>query len=74
MGYLIVSRVSREGERLYVGWMPDDRPIAKEMQRWLVTGETLEVLEYVQQKTPMLIQSIYDWREHFGKQEQEGQT
>jgi hypothetical protein len=70
MGYLIISRVNRDGERMYVAWTGDSSRIAREMERWVTAGETLEVLDYVRGDAPRYLTSIYTWRDHFKKQEE----
>lgn len=72
MGYLIISRVGRDGKRKYVAWMPDDGKVAytlfSEMQHWLTTGDTCEILDYIKQDPPIYLNQLQVWRDHFREQ------
>jgi hypothetical protein len=79
MGYIIVSRLTPQGDRRYVAWMEDNQPIMQEMARWLDTGECLEILDYVPGGKSTLNNGapLYDpttrihrWHDVFMKQEQ----
>lgn len=71
MGYLIVRRTV--GSTRYLGWMHDDTPITQHMSRWLMRGETMEILEYVPNIDPRadinLIPQLNLWRDHLKEQD-----
>lgn len=86
MGYIIMSRLSAQGDRSYVAWVDDDQPIMEEMARWMRTGECFEILDYVQNedrrhaygKTVDTKYQLYDpttriyrWRDAFNREKLE---
>lgn len=74
MGYIIMSRLDADGDRRYVAWMEDDQPIMAEMSRWMRTGESFEILEYVSGEDSPLYDTtthIYRWRDAFNREKLE---
>lgn len=75
MGYLIISRVARDGVRDYCAWMPDENRVFSEMERWLASGDTLEILEYCPNSSYESdstdpggrVSRVQRWKQHFRK-------
>ena len=72
-GYMIVRVTNAANPRPYLGWMEADTPIAQGMSRWLMRGETMEILEYVPGIDPRadvnLIPQLNLWRDHLKEQD-----
>lgn len=71
MGYMIVritNPANPANMRPFIAWTEADRPIAQDMSKWLMHGQTMEILEYVPNIDPRadinLIPQLNLWRDH----------
>ena len=70
MGYLIVARYDRDGGLRYCAWCDDDEPIMEEFRRWITTGDTLELLDYLpDHKHYLRATTVMQWDRHLRKEQ-----